>query len=69
MCSTPSTAPSVPATPAETIASPTYADASVQKAGANERKRMAGLSTQDIKTSVLGLSDEANTQKKEVLGA
>ena len=63
--------PSIPnTTPAktETIPAPTYADASVQKAGANERKRMAGLSSQDIKTSYQGLSDEPDIKKKQLLG-
>ena len=66
MC-TPSTPSTTPAK-TETIPAPTYADASVQKAGANERRRMAGLSAQDIKTSYQGLSDEPSTKKKQLLG-
>ena len=64
MPSTPKTTP----VKTETIPAPTYADASVQKAGSNERRRMAGLSSQDIKTSYQGLSDEPNTNKKQLLG-
>ena len=64
----PSTPKVTPAPVAEKIAAPTYADASVQKAGANERRRMAGLSSQDIKTSYQGLSDEPNVKKKQLLG-
>ena len=66
MC-VPST-PNVTPAKTETIPAPTYADASVQKAGANERRRMAGLSSQDIKTSYQGLSDEPDVKKKQLLG-
>ena len=64
-----STPKNTPTPTPETIIAPTVADANVQKAGANERKRVAGLANQDVKTSMVGLSDVANTNKKTVLGA
>lgn len=66
MCST----PKIPQTnnKQEAIATPTYADASVTKAQASARNKAAALAGRDIKTSSRGLSNEAKTQKKELLG-
>ena len=65
MCST----PSIPATTiTETIATPTAADASVTKAGADKRAKVAQNAGRDIKTSVRGELEEANTKKKKLLG-
>ena len=65
MCSTPSIPSS---TKTETIATPTAADASVTKAGAEKRKQIAQNAGRDIKTSVRGETEKANTQKKKLLG-
>lgn len=65
MCST----PSMPATrKTETIATPTAADASVSKAGAEKRKQVAQNAGRDIKTSVRGETEKANVNKKKLLG-
>lgn len=64
--------PSMPqqATPAPTpeIAAPTYADAKVSKSTIAARSKAAALAGRDIRTSSRGLSDEAPTEKKKVLG-
>ena len=65
-------APSTP-TPAaapvqEPIATPTYADAGVQKAGANQRGQQASRANRNIRSSQLGVTEEATTQKKTLLG-
>lgn len=68
MC-TPKT-PSVQTPPVtEPVAVPTYADASVQKAGANTRQQTSALTNRNIKTTALGLTDDAATKKKTLLGA
>lgn len=70
MCSTPSipNASNNQSQKQETIATPTYADASVTKAGAKTRQKTVGLAGRDIKTSPRGLGDDAVTTKKDVLG-
>ena len=50
------------------IATPTYADADVQKAGIAERNRLQGLANKNIKTPPRGLGEEAPTEKKRLLG-
>lgn len=52
----------------EPVASPTLADAEVTKASAIERKKAASLAGRNIKTSARGLNDEAQTNKKNLLG-
>ena len=67
MCSTPKM-PTPTATAKETVAAPTYADASVSKTSTNTRNKTAALAGRDTKTSPRGLGDTATTQKKELLG-
>ena len=67
MCSTPST-PSYTPTQTKQIATPTYADAKVQKAGENTRNQRAALTNRNVKSTALGVLDEANTDKKTLLG-
>ena len=67
MCSTPKM-PSADTTPAPTLATPTAADASVTKAGATTRSKVASLQNRNIKTSARGLDDDAKTEKKGLLG-
>lgn len=67
MCSKPKM-PKASSTPAETVATPTAADASVTKVKANQRNKTAGNSGRDIRTSARGLTDEATTTKKKLLG-
>lgn len=68
MCSTPKT-PAAPApVSSETVAAPTMADASVSKASTAQRNKAASLAGRDVKTSARGLSDEAQTNKKSLLG-
>ena len=68
MCLTPKTT-TYTYTPVQTepVKTPTYADASVQKAGDTARRQARGLSDATIKTSVLGLGDSP-TVKKTKLG-
>ena len=66
MCSTPKM-PTISNNTKE-IAAPTYADAAVTKASAATRNKSAALAGRDIKTSPRGLSDEAKTNKKNLLG-
>ncbi len=68
MCSTPSM-PSVQKPKQEPIASPTYADAKVTKAGASARDKAKALAGRDIKTSARGLSGESEKEKTKLLGA
>lgn len=65
MCSTPKM-PSVQTSNEPSIAAPTYADATVQKAGASTRKQGAALFNRNIRTSALGLSDDAMTKKTKL---
>ena len=67
MCSTPKM-PAVQKASEEQIAAPTYADASVTKAAQNTRAKSESLAGRDIKTSARGLSDNAPTKKKQLLG-
>ncbi len=67
MCST----PKMPATntqPVETIATPTMADANVTKAQKQQRDKVAANSGRDIRTTTRGLTEEATTTKKKLLG-
>lgn len=66
MCSTPKM-PVIQQSNEPAIAAPTYADAAVQKAGANARRQGMALLNENIKTSALGLTDGA-TLKKTKLG-
>ncbi len=50
------------------VAAPTYADAAVTKATTATRNKTAALAGRNIKTSARGLSDDANTDKKNLLG-
>lgn len=67
MCSTPSM-PKVDNTPKETVATPTYADASVSKASTNTRTKAASTGNRNINTTSRGLLDDAETNKKGLLG-
>jgi len=68
MCSTPSMPSVASSTTTQEVAAPTYADASVSKATASTRNKMAALAGRDIKTSSRGLSDTADTKKESLLG-
>lgn len=69
MCSTPKVnTKAVDETPVPTVATPTMADASVSKASTNTRNKAASLSARNINTTARGLLDDANTQKKGLLG-
>ena len=65
--SSPST-PQVQTSTPKAVATPTPADASVQKASSHTRNRTAALAGRDIKTSPRGLGEDAETQKKQLLG-
>lgn len=67
MCSIPSTS-TPPKAETKDIAAPTYADAQVTKAGADQKQKQKNLAGRDIKTTARGLSSNADTQKKELLG-
>lgn len=67
MCSTPKM-PSVSNDNTQQVATPTLADATVSKASTNTRNKTASLASRNIKTSARGLTDEATTQKKGLLG-
>ena len=67
MCSKPSTPTYEPATVQQVVA-PTYADAKTTKTTANIRNKKAALAGRNIKNSSRGLSDEASTEKKNLLG-
>lgn len=66
MCST----PKMPAVSGNTevVATPTAADASVTKAKTAQRNKTAANSGRDIRTSARGISEEATTNKKKLLG-
>lgn len=66
MCSTPKM-PSV-ATTTEAVATPTAADANVTKAKTAQRNKTAANAGRDIRTSARGLTEEATTTKKKLLG-
>lgn len=67
MCSTPSM-PKVETNKQEEIASPTYADAKVTKAGSAAKDRTRALNARNIKTTSRGLSSESETEKSKLLG-
>ena len=68
MCSTPSM-PAVQTPKQEEIASPTYADAKVTKAGVATRDKAKALAGRDVKTSARGLKSESEKEKSKLLGA
>ena len=67
MCSTPKT-PSVPEAKTETVKTPTLADASVSKAATNTRNTAASTANKNVKTSARGITEEATTNRKSLLG-
>ena len=67
MCSTPKT-PQADTSVPEPIAAPVQADAKVQKAAESTRKQQAAKLNQNVKSTALGVTDEAQTQKKTLLG-
>jgi hypothetical protein len=60
--------PSVATTKTDPVAAPTYADADVQKAGANTRQQKAATINRNIKSTALGVLEDASTSKKTLLG-
>ena len=68
MCGSSPSIPSVTTQKKEEVAAPTYADAAVTKASASTRNKSAALAGRDIKTTARGLRDDANTNKKNLLG-
>lgn len=68
MCSTPKMPASEPASKTEPVSTPTLADASVTKASTNTRNKAASTANRNIKTSARGLTDDAQTEKKGLLG-
>lgn len=66
MCSTPKY-PSVTTT-TEVIKAATQADASVQKANAQNRTGVKGLVSENIRTSNNGVEEEVISSKKKLLG-
>lgn len=52
----------------EPIATPTIADADVQKAGTNTRQQKAATINRNIKSTALGVLEDAKTAKKTLLG-
>lgn len=67
MCSPSTPTPQVTEA-AEPVATPTYADAKVQKAGENTRQQKTALVNKNIKSTALGVTEEAETKKKTLLG-
>lgn len=53
---------------AEPVAAPTIADAQVQKAGHNTRQQQAAMTNRNVKTTALGITEDAATKKKTLLG-
>lgn len=68
MCSPETPAPAATTAATEPIAAPTYADAEVQKAGTNTRQQQQAQTNKNIKSTALGVTDEAATKKKNLLG-
>ncbi len=68
MCGSSPSMPAVQTTQQQEVAAPTYADAAVTKATTATRNKTAALAGRNIKTSARGLSDDANTDKKNLLG-
>lgn len=52
----------------EPIATPTYADAEVQKAGTNTRQQQASTTNRNVRSTALGVTEDATTKKKNLLG-
>lgn len=52
----------------QNVSTPTYADASVTKTSDTQRRKIAGLSSRNIKTSSRGVQEDASTQKRKLLG-
>lgn len=50
------------------VATPTLADANVTKSSKGTKNKTAALANRNIKTSARGLTDEATTSKKGLLG-
>jgi len=67
MCSSPKM-PEADTTADEPIAAPVQADAKVQKAALSARNQHQAKANQNIKSSELGVTDEALTKKKTLLG-
>lgn len=67
MCSSPKI-PAASTAPVQTVATPTAADASVTKAKTATRNKTAASSGRDIRTSARGISEQATTEKKKLLG-
>lgn len=55
-------------TTVQNVSTPTYADASVTKTSDTQRRKIAGLSSRNIKTSTRGVQEDAVTQKRKLLG-
>ena len=68
MCTAAKTNVDVNTKKAETIATPTLADASVSKAKTDHRARVAANANRDIGTSTRGDLTQAETKKKKLLG-
>ena len=66
MCSTPKYPTVVDKT--EVIKAATQADASTQKANAQNRTGVRGLVSENIRTTNKGLDDDIETSKKKLLG-
>ena len=67
MCSPETPAPAA-TVEQEPIAAPTYADAEVQKAGANTRQQQAATVNRNVRSTALGVTEDAATKKKNLLG-
>ncbi len=67
MCTTPKI-PSVQPIQTEVIKEATKADASVQKASAQNRGATKGLVSENIRTSNTGIEDDIVSSKKKLLG-
>lgn len=65
MCSTPKM-PTVSTETPDPVATPTYADAAVQKSAEKTRNQAAGQANRNIKTTALGIQDEAVTKKTKL---
>ena len=68
MCSPKTPAPAAAPAAAEPVAAPTYADAEVQKAGEVTRQQQQAQTNRNIKSTALGVTEDAATKKKTLLG-
>lgn len=66
MCSTPRV--TTVTTSSEVIKNAVQADASVQKKSKDTRRNLGGISSENTRTSALGLPDEPSSEKKKLLG-